>query len=214
MAAAADGDGAGRVIDDYVKEEVFYREALALGLDRDDTVIRRRLRQKMEFFGDAGAAALAPGDAELQAYFEAHRERFAKPVRVTFQQVFLGNDDPGPVFAALAEGADPAGLGRGSLLPPTMEAAVASSVDGTFGDGFFAQVAELSSGAWQGPVRSSYGNHLVRLYGKEPAAAPPFERVRAEVEEEWRRLKAMELREAAYQALLRRYQVVLPAEQP
>ncbi len=186
------------LIDDYVREEVYYREALALGLDRDDTVIRRRLRQKMEFLGDAGAGALVADDAELRAYLQAHPERFAPagagdvPTGVSRRTPI-----PAPALAALAGGADPASVGRGSLLPPTMEAAVASSVDGTFGDGFFAEVAALVPGAWQGPVASAYGNHLVWLEEAEPAAAPAFEEVRRAVEEDWRRDKAAELREAA-----------------
>jgi hypothetical protein len=198
------------LIDDYLREEVYYREALALGLDRDDTVIRRRLRQKMEFLGDAGAGALEATDAELQSYLQAHPERFARPARVTFRQVFVANADPGPALAALAGGADPASVGVGSLLPPTMEAAVASSVDGPFGGGFFAEVAALAPGAWQGPVASAYGNHLVWVEEREPAATPAFEEVRRAVEEAWRRDKAAELGEAAYQALRRRYEVVLP----
>jgi len=202
------------LIDDYVREEVYYREALALGLDRDDTVIRRRLRQKMEFIGDAGAETLAASDAELRAYFAAHPERFSRPARVTFRQAFLGDADPGPALAALAGGADPAGVGRGSLLPPTMEAAVASVVDGTFGEGFFAKVAALPAGAWQGPVASGYGDHLVRVEEAEPGETPAFEQVRAAVEDEWRREKAAELAEAGYQALRRRYAVVLPAGRP
>lgn len=95
-----------------------------------------------------------------------------------------------------------------------MEAAIASSVDGNFGAGFFAKVAELPFVGWQGPVASSYGNHLVRLEKAEPAAAPPFEQVRAEVEHDWRREKAAELGDAAYQVLLGRYEVVLPAGAP
>jgi hypothetical protein len=196
------------LVDDFVREEVYYREALALGLDRDDTVIRRRLRQKMEFLGDAGAGAVAPEEAELRAHYEQHRDRFAVPARVTFRQVFLGDADPAPVLAELAKGIDPDGVRRGTLLPPAMEAAVQTTVDGTFGQGFFAAVAALPSGGWQGPVRSSFGLHLVELVEIQPAGAPPFEVVRPDVEEEWRRQAAEDSREAEYRKLRARYKVV------
>jgi hypothetical protein len=198
------------LIEDFVREEVYYREALALGLDRDDTVIRRRLRQKMEFLGDAGAGALTPGEAALEAHFAAHIDAFTPPARVTFQQVALGDEDADAVTAALEAGADPATVGRGSLLPATMEAAAATAVDGTFGPGFFAAVAALTPGGWQRPVDSAYGPHLVRLIELEPSQPPPFERVRDRVEAEWRQRKATELREAQYRALRERYEVVLP----
>lgn len=199
------------LIDDFVREEVYYREALALGFDRDDTVVRRRLRQKMEFLGDAGAGALAPDDAELRAHFEAHLERFTPPARVTFRQVFLGEDDPAAALAALAEGTEPGALGRATLLPPALEAATWTAVDGTFGEGFFTAVSELPPGEWGGPVTSGFGEHLVLLLDREPATPPPFEAVRTAVEEDWRRDAAEALREEQFRALRDRYQVILPA---
>jgi PPIC-type PPIASE domain len=202
----------GGLVEDHVREEVYYREALALGLDRDDTVIRRRLRQKMEFLGDAGVGGLVPEEAELRAYLEAHADRFAMPAKVTFRQVLLDGEDPQDVLARLAEGVDPAEVGGGTLLPPVMEASAQAAVDGTFGAGFFETVAALPPGAWSGPVRSSFGAHLVELLTLEPATAPQFEVVRTAVEEDWRRAKADELREAQYRGLRAQYEVVLPSE--
>lgn len=129
------------LIGDHVREEVYYREALALGLDRDDTVIRRRLRQKMEFLGEGASAALEPDEAALRAHLAAYPERFAKPARVTYRQLPL--DEPeaaATVQAALQAGIEPEGVGRFSLLPAVMEAAGEAAVDGTFGTGFFEQV--------------------------------------------------------------------------
>jgi hypothetical protein len=199
------------LVDDFVREEIYYREALALGLDRDDTVIRRRLRQKMEFMSDAGAGALVPVEAELRAFFDSQIDLFTPAARITFRQVFLGDADAAPVLAALTAGADPGSLGIGTLLPPLMEAATAASVDGTFGEGFFAAVSALGPGPWRGPVESAFGAHLVQLVDIEPAVAPSFEAVRGEVEEAWRRQAADALREAEYQALRERYEVVMPS---
>ena len=96
---------------------------------------------------------------------------------MTFQQVALGEGDPAAALAALAGGAAPDEVGRGTLLPPAMERAVETSVDGAFGDGFFAAVAALPRGDWQGPVPSAFGRHLVRVEELEPALTPPFEEV-------------------------------------
>lgn len=202
------------LIDDFVREEVYYREALALGLDRDDTVIRRRLRQKMEFLSDAGAGAPASGEAELRAFFESNIDQFTPPARIAFRQVLIDDAEVAKGLAALAAGADPGMLGRGTLLPPVMEAATAASVDGTFGDGFFAAVSALGIGPWQGPVESVFGMHLVQLLDREPAVVPAFEAVQVEVEEVWRRQSSDALRDAEYRALLGRYEVVMPPSEP
>jgi hypothetical protein len=198
------------LIEDHVREEVYYREALALGLDRNDAVIRRRLRQKMEFLGDTGAAALAPDDATLRAHFERNLERFTPPARMTFEQAFVGEDGSREALAALRGGADPASVGRPTLLPAVLEGAPRSVVDGTFGEGVFDRVAALPAGEWAGPVRSAYGEHLVRVETLEPAAPPPFEDIRARVEDDWRQDAAAALREAQYGTLRARYSVVLP----
>ena len=118
------------LIDDSVKEEIYVREALALGLDKDDTVIRRRLRQKMEFMGDMGAEALTPTEADLQAYLQANPAKFALEPEIAFQQVLLNPDqhrdriaqDAEVVLASLrsASAPDPRRLGDASLLPPEL----------------------------------------------------------------------------------------------
>jgi hypothetical protein len=201
-----------RLVEDHVREEIYYREALALGLDQDDTVIRQRLRQKMEFLGDAGAGPLMPDEAELRAHLQAHGERFATPARITFRQVLLDGADPRAVLARLSDGEDPAAFGVGTLLPPMMEVSSQAAVDGTFGEGFFEAVAAFRPGVWSGPVRSAFGEHLVELAAFEPATPPQFEVVRGAVEEDWRRARADKAREAQYQALRARYEVILPAE--
>lgn len=201
------------LVEDHVREEIYYREALALGLDRDDTVIRQRLRQKMEFLGDAGAGPLMPDEAELRAHLQAHGERFATPARITFRQVLLDGADPRAVLARLSDGEDPAAFGVGTLLPPMMEVSSQAAVDGTFGEGFFEAVAAFRPGVWSGPVRSAFGEHLVELAAFEPATPPQFEVVRGAVEEDWRRARADKAREAQYQALRARYEVILPERQ-
>ena len=149
-----------RLIDGYVEEEIYVREALALGLDKDDTVIRRRLQQKMEFMNDAGAEALTPTDADLEGYLKAHAETFAIAPETGFQQIFFNPDKHGDRIGADADAvlkqlkADPAlspeTLGDASLLPAEMTPTAASSIGDMFGTDFAAAVgaAPVSAVAW------------------------------------------------------------------
>jgi hypothetical protein len=165
----------------------------------------------MEFLGESAASALDPDDAALRAHHAAHPERFAAPARVTFRQVAL--DDAGAaaaVRATLEAGSEPEGLFRLGLLPSVMEAASETAVDGAFGQGFFERIAELSPGGWQGPVASAYGLHLVEVLGFEPETVQPFEAVRSRVAQDWQRSTADAVRQAQYEALRARYEVVLP----
>ncbi len=202
------------LIDAYIEEEVYYREALALGLDGDDTVIRRRLRQKMEYLTASRAHAAAPSDAQLRAHHARNIERFTEPARLTFTQVFLGAEPPDAeteaARAALAQGGDPRAIGRPTLLPGRVERATEGAVDGTFGPGFFARVVALEPGAWAGPARSTYGLHLVRVTAAEPPRIPPFETARAAVELDWRRDAAEALQEQAFLRLRERYAISRP----
>jgi hypothetical protein len=202
------------LIDDFVREEVYVREALALGLDRDDAVIRRRLRQKMEFLTASAADALVPSEADLRAFYAEQEARFTTAPSVALDQVFLG-DAPSQsavadVLAALDRGVPHETLGARTLLPPSLPPSPANVVDGTFGRGVFETVFELEAGTWSGPVRSAYGSHLVRVTERTAATPVPFDAVRAEVEAEWRRARAEALAEEHYQTLRARYEIVRP----
>ena len=208
----ATGDELAGLIDDFIREEVYVREALALGLDRDDAVIRRRLRQKMEFLTASAADALVPSEADLRAFHADHEARFTTPARVALDQVFLG-EAPGEsavadVLAALDRGVAPETLGARTLLPRSLPASPENVIDGTFGRGVFATLLELEPGPWTGPVRSAYGSHLVRVTERTEATPLPFDAVRAEVEAEWRRARNEALAEETYRNLRARYEVV------
>lgn len=199
------------LVEDLVREEIYYREALALGLDRDDAIIRRRLRQKMEFLSEGVVASATIDDAELAAHHAAHPERFTVPARITFRQVMLdATVDPDAARAALANGAAPRSVGRVGLLPEGLAAAGEPAVDGAFGPGFFARIAVLPVGAWAGPVDSAYGRHLVEVLAFEPMRPLSFEATREAVEQDWRRTRVEAVRDAQYEALRQRYQLVLP----
>ena len=202
------------MIGQYIREEVYVREALALGLDQDDAVIRRRLQQKMEFLTESGAGAVNPEDATLQAHLEANRDRFVEPPLIAFEQVLLpdGTDggDAAAILARLREGDDPGTYARSTMLPSTVRPSPPRAVDGTFGMGVFDVLAALSVGEWSGPVDTAFGSHLVRVTELREGRLPPLEEIRDRVESDWRAGIAVELREGRFEALLSRYVVDRP----
>lgn len=199
------------LVDDFVTEEVLYREAMALGLDRDDLIVRRRMRQKMEFLSD-GIAEREPTDAELAEFLAANPERFEVPARLRFSQVFFA---AGPEqdarasdgLARLAAGELPQDLGDATLLPRQMRAATPDDVAGTFGSDFAKTLAWLPVGEWTGPVPSGFGAHLVRVDESEPARTPALQEVRPAVEREWSSDRRQETRAQFLEAARQRYRV-------
>lgn len=201
--------------EDFVREEIYYREAIALGLDRDDTVIRQRLRQKMEFLSVAGAELQLPTDAELQSWFAANRDVYRREPELALQQLFLGEDasadDVGRRLAALraAPDTDFAAMGMRTLLPAELELSRPQTVDGIFGQGFFGELQALPPGVWSGPVRSSYGLHLVRLTDSRPGRTPMLEEIRESVARDWSADRDASARKSIFAKLRSRYTVFI-----
>jgi parvulin-like peptidyl-prolyl cis-trans isomerase-like protein len=203
----------------YVREEVLYREGLALGLDRDDPMIRRRIGQKLEFVAE-GAEAAEPSEEQLQAFLDSHGAAFAAEPRSTFRQVYL---DPRRHAKTLAADADrmlvalnrPGGahdaddLGDPTLLPPRFENAAASEVSKALGSEFATALARLEPGRWQGPLVSGYGAHLVQVTERVEARNPVLAEVRDAVKREWESNRRAEGSEKLYRKLLARYTVIL-----
>jgi len=206
------------LIDDYVAEEVYYREAVAMGLDQDDTVIRRRLRQKMEFISEDVAAATEPTEAQLQAYLEQHADKFALPATLTFQQVYLSPErrreavraDAEKLLAELQAGrgpADPTEAGDATLLPATMEAASPQVIVNTFGEEFARQIDEAAVGQWSGPIESGFGLHLVKVSERVAGSAPSLAEIRPIVLREWQSEQRRALNESFLDTLRSKYEV-------
>jgi parvulin-like peptidyl-prolyl cis-trans isomerase-like protein len=204
------------LIDDFVREEIYYREALALGLDRNDAMVRRRLRQKMEFLTDSGAELLEPGEDELQAHLLANEQTFARSPLVAFQQVYLGQTpDPQTIAQTLSSlqsdpAADPATLGERTRLPAELRLSPPDAIDGVFGPDFFTHIAGLPPKQWAGPIQSAYGVHLIRILDSEPARLPPLQDVYDAVLLDWKATKALEIRELYYARLRDRFVVEIP----
>jgi hypothetical protein len=204
------------LVDSFVREEVYYREALALGLERDDTIIRRRLRQKMEFITDNGAELLEPQAGELEDYYQANVESFQQPPEIALTQVFLGqNPAPDRIAEALValrsnSETDPSLWGEVTLLPPRLRLSTSSEIDGIFGTGFFDGLMQMPVASWSEPIQSGYGLHLVRIDARLAAQVTSLDAERDGIEREWRAEKANELQESVYLRLLERYTVVMP----
>lgn len=203
------------LVEDYLKEEVLYREALSLGMDRDDAVIRRRLRQKMEFLTTAAAETLEPDPGVLEAWLADHNDLYASPPRLTFDQVYLGEtptDDALSLMDALNSGADPATLGQATLLPASMTDARPAAIDGTFGDGFADTLLNAPSGIWTGPVQSAYGMHLLHVTDITMPPPPTLATIGDQVRADWQRAEVDRLNEVYFQSLLDRYTLVMPGD--
>ena len=206
------------LVDDYVAEEVYYREAVAMGLDSDDLVIRRRLRQKMEFISADVATATPPTDAQLQAYLAEHAEKFLMPPRLTFQQVYFSTDKRGEgaardaekLLAELGAGrgpANPVEAGDPTLLPPAMEAAAPQDIVNAFGSEFAAAIEDAPVGQWAGPFPSGFGMHVVKVDAREAGTAPTLAEIRPLVQREWEAEQRKTVEKALLDKLRARYDV-------
>lgn len=207
------------LVDGYVKEEIYVREAYTLGIDQEDTVIRRRLQQKMEFLNDAEIDEVAPTDAELEAYLKAHADNYRVEPMTAFEQVFLNPEKHGDAIdrdaAAILAGllrdpdADWANLGDPTLLPPAFPLTVETSIDDSLGAGFADGLKDMAPGVWSGPVPSSYGLHVVRVTAREAGRLPDLAEVREALARDWGEEKRKETEKERFDALLARYEVVI-----
>ncbi|MEE4173291.1 MAG: peptidylprolyl isomerase [Xanthomonadales bacterium] len=208
------------LIDDHVREEMAAREAMAMGLDRDDTIIRRRLRQKLEFLAEDAVTALPPTDAELERWFDAHAEDFRIEPEIGFFQVYLnpdkrGNsiqDDARKILEHLRAAGPPADnslAGDALMLPNKVDLTRVGEVSRVFGRSFADEILALEPGRWSGPIASGYGLHLVYVTERKESRMPPLIEVRPMVERDLLAARRKEALNAMYEAMLRRYQVTV-----
>ncbi len=205
------------LIDDWIREEIAVREAMSSGLDRGDSIIRRRLRQRFEVIAEEQDARGAPTEADLAAYLAQHPDRFTTPATVSFDQIVLGGADTASdgeraasfTRTALQRGGDPATLGRVSMLPDHVDSMRMDLVARAFGAGFADQLAKLPPNEWSGPLRSPFGSHVVRVTAYAPGALPPLEAVRAAVAREWENERRVAARAETYRKARARYDIVV-----
>ena len=208
------------LVDAYVHDEVLYREGMAAGLGREDTVIKRRVRQKIEVMAEEDSARNTASDVDLEAYLKAHPEKFVRPAVVSFEQLYFGTPTSGTVAqiaeakAALAAGKEPAGLGRPTMLPRRIDSQDIDIVGRDFGAEFAAALATLPVGQWSGPVPSGFGVHLVRVAAWTPPASPGLAQIRPAVQREWENERRHSALDTSYQRMRANYDVVIQAQLP
>jgi parvulin-like peptidyl-prolyl isomerase len=205
------------LVADYLKEALLAREARELGLDENDTVVRRRLAQKMEFMAQDTAQLVEPGEAELRRLYDSQRERFQSTARITFTHIYFNRDrrgaraqaDARAALKQLSKGADAANLGDRFLAQYDFEADDEHAVASQLGLDFARRVFTLDAGSWQGPVESGYGLHLVRVTNRQAAQPREFAAVKGEVLALWRQQHEEQWREQYFAVLLKKYDVVV-----
>lgn len=208
------------LIDDAIREEVLYREAKTLGLDQDDTIVRRRLRQKLEFVSEDLAPVPEPTDAQLQAYLLAHPDKFRLEARYTFMQVYFDpkrhsqqlDADLKRTLSALQDGgvnADVTDAGDALLLEHHFDAITSSELKRLFGANFEVALQGLPTGRWIGPVPSGYGVHLVFVSRRDDGTGAALDRVRDDVRREWLYDKREDANERYYTDLRKRFEVTV-----
>lgn len=183
---APDADELRGLITAHIREEVLCREALAMGLDRDDTIVRRRLAQKMEFLTADIVGAAEPDDAALQKFFAENAARYARPAQVSFRHVYFSQQKRGTAaesaareaLAALEKGSSDEALGDPFLHGFEFAEREQEDVIALFGRGFAEQITAQPAGAWRGPIASSYGLHLVRVDMRSAQAPVKLDDVR------------------------------------
>jgi peptidyl-prolyl cis-trans isomerase C len=206
------------LIEEQVKEEILYREALALGLEKDDTIIKRRLAQKMDFLAEDVASLREPAPGEVEAWYAKNREQFAPPPLATFRHLFFASDERGAGAEADAReelatlaGKDAKGgdafMFRNAYAEQTPEQVVR-----VFGSKFAGRLFQEKSGVWSGPIESGYGWHLVWIDALIPSEAPAFESVTEQAKADWLSDQRTETKRVTFETLKARYEIV--AAQP
>ncbi len=203
------------LVDRYVDTEVMLREALALGLDRGDIIVRRRLVQKMEFLNEGAEPLPPPTDADLAAVLARHAEQYVIASRIGLTHVFVSStqhpNDAAVVAAELHErlvaGEDPARLGDPFLRGRDFRAQTETELAGVFGPAFAHAVQTLPLDAWSDPIASSFGLHLVRVTERSGGRTATVDEARRELRHEWERERRAALARTALERLRGRYDV-------
>jgi hypothetical protein len=210
------------LIRSYIREEVYYRQAREMGLDRDDPIIRRRLQQKLEFVSEDVAAQSEPSESDLEALLHSQSEKFRVGLSYTFTHIYLNPDrhvgnlaaDAETLLLRLKKGgatADASALGDRFLLETNFEAIPDSEVAKLFGTAFSNRLAELPVGTWQGPLKSGYGLHFVFVKQRTDGRVPVLGEVREAVIKEWKEAQRKNANEDVYKKLLGRYSIIIEA---
>ena len=212
------------LVEDAIRDEVLYREALAMGLDKDDTIVRRRMRQKLEFLTDEVSAVAPPSDQELQGWLDRHPDKFRVEPTTAFSQIYFGSSR-GESAAAAASNAlaqlrrggttiAALELGDATMLPHELPLSRPDEVASVFGEGFARGIAGMEPMRWSGPVQSAYGWHLVYVRERVEGRPRPLAEVRGAVQREWLAARRKDVVDATYTRLREKYVITVEAARP
>lgn len=204
------------LIDAHIRDEVYYREAIALGLDQNDPQVRRRLRQKLEFLLEDLTVEESPGDDKLSAFLAEHPDKFQIEPQISFRQLYLNPDkrqdmmgDAAKILAQLRVGKSPETLGDRTMIQQDFIMVRQSEIARSFGEDFSRKLISLEQGRWQGPFPSGLGGHLVLITDRQEGRLPELAEVRALVERDYLVQRRKELKDLAYEKLLQSYEVTI-----
>jgi hypothetical protein len=211
-------------LEQHIRQEVLYREALARGYDRDDQVVRRAMQQKMEFLAASQALQEPPTEAEIEAFFSLRQDRYALPAVVTFAQVYVSSDQRGadaetsakalleqlrrddPAPTELVEWGDPI------MLETYYSDRSEADVSGAFGGDFTEALLALPVGTWEGPVSSGYGLHLVKVLERTDSRIPDWQEVSGRVISDMEFEARASSRDQLYQEIAQNYEIVFDSQ--
>lgn len=210
------------LVEDKVREEVLYREGLAMGLDKDDTIVKRRMAQKVQFLAEDVATAHEPTTVQLKEWFQKNSDKFAMPSRFSFRHLYFSpdrrgqnaRDDAQRALARLARQPENvkfnAGLGDRFMFQDYYTDRTPEEMAKEFGPPFALAVEKLKIGSWQGPVESGYGWHLVFVDSVIPGRIPAFEEVEPDVKTAWLGYQKQKAWREAYAKMRAKYTLLLP----
>lgn len=214
--------GAGELsalIQSYIQEEVLYREALVLGLDKNDGVVRRRLSQKMQFLSEDLADLEQADDSTLQSYLDDHVDQYMQPARFSFRQIYFNVSKRGQqatqsetesLLIKLKKGeVDGKASGDSIMISHQFDLMRETEVARILGAQFMQALRETPTGSWQGPIESGFGQHLVFIDEFVESKASRLNDVRQQVVRDWSAEKRKETNQAIYETLRQRYQIVV-----
>jgi len=197
------------LVADYLKEELLAREAKEMGLDENDTIVRRRLAQKMEFLVQDTTRLAEPGDDELRRLYDAQHDRYQTPARISFGHIYFKTKESAEQGLGQLSARPADELGDQTMLERDYAGVDEQTVASLFGNGFAQTVFSLEPGQWQGPIGSGYGFHLVKISERVDPKPRMFEEVRSNVLEEWHRVQQTKVNEQFLAALVKKYDVVV-----
>lgn len=208
------------IVNDWIREEIAYREGLRMGLDTDDTIIRRRLRQKLEMLAEDFVAMAEPNEDALRQYLEDHPSVYAKEPVYTLRQVYFSSDARGAQARQDAEQAlllletdseltNPEDLGDRTALPYRISTERESEIDARFGSDFTEALSQLEPGRWTGPIGSAFGQHLVYIEEYTPGRPKTLEEAERELRRDWINEQRIQATERLYEELRKKYTITV-----